>query len=71
MTVGSGEFTSLMANVDVAGNVHIGSRCFLGSNATIVPGRRLGDDVTVGAGSVVVHHIKDGTKVFGNPAKRF
>jgi sugar O-acyltransferase (sialic acid O-acetyltransferase NeuD family) len=65
-----GDFSSLMANVDIAGNCNIGRRCLIGSNAVIIPGRKIADDTTVGAGSVVVRNIgKTNCTVFGNPAK--
>ena len=42
----------------------------MGSNAVIVPSRKIGDDAFIGAGSVVISHIKQGVKVLGNPAKK-
>ena len=65
-----GEFSSLMANVDIAGNCDIGKRCLVGSNAVIIPGRKIADDTIVGAGAVVIQNIsKNNCTLFGNPAK--
>jgi acetyltransferase-like isoleucine patch superfamily enzyme len=34
-----------------------------------VPGKSIGDFSYVGAGAVVIRSVKDGQKVFGNPAR--
>lgn len=47
----------------------IGQRCFIGTNAIILPGVTIGDSVIVGAGSVVTKDIPDNCIVAGNPAK--
>lgn len=55
------------------GNMHmdtyIGKQCIIGYNAIILPGVRLGDNVIVGAGSVVSKDIPSNCIVAGNPAK--
>ncbi len=43
-------------------------RCSIGANATILPGITIGEDATVGAGSVVTNDVPDGMTVIGNPA---
>lgn len=53
-----------------AKDIYIGDHCWIGMNAVILPGVRLGDYTTVGAGSVVTHSFEDGHCVIaGNPAK--
>jgi len=52
-----------------ASPVRIGKRCWLGANAVILPGVTLGDDVIVGAGSVVTKSFPSGTVVAGVPAR--
>lgn len=47
----------------------IGARCFIGVNAIIMPGVTIGDEVIVGAGSVVTRDVESGTLVAGNPAR--
>jgi len=47
----------------------IGNNVSLGCNVTIIGGVHIGDNVTVGAGSVVVKNIPDNCVVAGNPAK--
>jgi sugar O-acyltransferase (sialic acid O-acetyltransferase NeuD family) len=64
-----GDFSSLMANVDLGGHVTLGKSVFIGSKATIIPKIRVEDSSIIGAGSVVIKKVKTGTTVFGNPAK--
>lgn len=47
----------------------IGARVFVGCRALIMPGVRIGDDVIVGAGSVVTRDVPARTIVAGNPAQ--
>ncbi len=47
----------------------IGSRVVIGTGSAILGNIRLGDDVKVGAGSVVVHSVPDGCTVVGIPAR--
>jgi len=49
--------------------IRIGRRCWLGSNAIILPGVQLGDEVIVGAGSVVTRSFPAGSVIAGVPAK--
>jgi len=49
--------------------VTIGDNVWLGGNVTIVPGVNIGNNVTVGAGSVVTKDIPDNEIWAGNPAR--
>ena len=51
------------------GRVKIGNRVFVGANVTVLPGVEIGDDVVIGAGSVVTHDIPSGSVAAGNPAR--
>jgi len=51
------------------GRVEIGNRVFVGANATILMNTKIGDDVIIGAGSVVTKNIPDNSVVAGNPAR--
>lgn len=51
------------------GKVKIGSRVFVGAASIILPGVTIGDDVVIGAGSVVSHDIPGGVVAVGNPAR--
>jgi len=53
----------------LAGNVEIGPRTWFGIGAVAREGIRIGADVTVGAGAVVVQDVPDKATVAGNPAR--
>ncbi len=65
-----GDFSTISSYCDITGGVTLGKRVFLASHVTIVPGRRVGDDAYLGAGSVVFSDVQAKTKVLGNPARR-
>ena len=50
-------------------NVKIGSRVFIGAAAIILPGVNIGDDVVIGAGSIVSKDIPNNSLAIGSPAK--
>jgi len=47
----------------------LGDRVEVGCNVCIIGGVRIGSDVVIGAGSVVVHDVPDNAVVVGNPAR--
>ena len=49
--------------------VTIGNNCWIGGSVTILPGVTIGDNVTIGAGSVVAKDIPSNSVAVGNPAK--
>lgn len=49
--------------------VTIGNNCWIGGSVTILPGVTIGDNVSIGAGSVVVKDIPSNSVAVGNPAK--
>jgi maltose O-acetyltransferase len=51
------------------GKVEIGDRVFIGTAAIVLPGVRIGNDVVIGAGSVVSQDIPDNVVACGNPAR--
>ena len=50
-------------------DTYIGKRCFIAVNATILPGVHIGNEVIVGAGSVVTKNFPSNVIVAGNPAR--
>jgi maltose O-acetyltransferase len=49
--------------------VTIGSNVWIGGSSVILPGIVIGDNATIGAGSVVTHDVEPNTVVAGNPAR--
>lgn len=47
----------------------IGDNCFIGVNAVILPGVHIGDEVVIGAGSIVTKDIESNSLAVGNPAR--
>ena len=65
-------FKVLVISRDTDGSVRpvrIGSHCFIGGGAVILPGVTIGNRVVVGAGAVIDRDIADGSLVGGNPAR--
>ncbi|HPJ13381.1 MAG TPA: acyltransferase [Caldisericia bacterium] len=52
---------------NIKANTYIGKRCFIGANAIIMPGVKIGDEVVVGAGTMVTKSVPSHTIVVGNP----
>ena len=61
--------TKIHMNYTRIGKVKIGDRVFVGASAIILPGVTIGNDVVIGAGSVVSKNIPDNCVAAGNPAK--
>lgn len=49
--------------------VHIGKCCWIGAGAIILPGVTIGDNVVVGAGSVVTKELPSNVVAVGNPCR--
>jgi len=49
--------------------VTIGNSCWISGSVTILPGVTIGDNVTIGAGSVVTKDIPSNTVAVGNPCR--
>ncbi|MDE6934251.1 MAG: sugar O-acetyltransferase [Oscillospiraceae bacterium] len=49
--------------------VRIGRNCWIGAGAIILPGITIGDNVVVGAGSVVTRDLPDSVVAAGNPCR--
>lgn len=49
--------------------VHIGKNCWIGAGAIILPGVTIGDQVIVGAGSVVTKDLPSNVVAVGNPCR--
>ena len=49
--------------------VHIGRNCWIGAGAIILPGITVGDNVVIGAGSVVTKDLPSNVVAVGNPCR--
>lgn len=49
--------------------VHIGKNCWIGAGVMIVPGITIGDNVVIGAGSVVTKDLPSNVLAVGNPCR--
>lgn len=55
--------------LDYFGKIEIGDYTYIGEGVKLMPGIILGDDVIVGAGSIVTKSIPSGKIAAGNPAR--
>lgn len=58
-----------LADVELGKPITIGDNCWFGGHVTILPGVTLGNNVVVGAGSVVTKSFGDNVVLVGNPAR--
>jgi len=49
--------------------IHIGKNCWLGAGVIVVPGVTIGDNVVIGAGSVVTKDLPSNVVAFGDPCR--
>lgn len=63
-----GDFNSMMPGVRISGEVTIGNRNFWGFNSGIIQQKTVGNDVTIGAGAILLRKPKDGCTYVGIPA---
>lgn len=63
------EFANISPRAAMAGRTEIGSQTFLGIGSTIIDGIKVGENVIVGAGAVVIRDVPDRAVVAGVPAK--
>jgi len=64
-----GDCVNICPGVRLGGAVHVEQGAFVGLNACILPGRHIGENAIIGAGSVVIQNVAPGCTVAGNPAR--
>ena len=57
------------AGLEFAKPIMVGNDVWIGGGVRVLPGVTIGDNVVIGAGSVVVHDIPSNSVAVGNPAK--
>ena len=65
-----GDYSTVSSLCDLCGHVEIGRKAFIASHVSVIPGKKIGDEAYVGAGSIVIRNVKAGARVFGNPARQ-
>jgi acetyltransferase-like isoleucine patch superfamily enzyme len=48
----------------------IGEFCFIGADAIIMPGIKIGNNVIIGSGAIVTKNVQSNCIVVGNPARK-
>lgn len=69
--VSIGSWCTISAHCDLTGGTVLEDEVFLGSGASVIPNKKVGEGATVGAGSVVIRDVSPFARVFGNPAREF
>lgn len=65
-----GNYATIGPKCCIAGGTRVGNRVEFGAMASTYPNIAIEDDAKVGMNSVVIRKVKQGTTVFGIPAKR-
>lgn len=63
-----GSYSSLMGGASLCGFATMGEDSYMATNAVAIPHSKIGNNCYVGVGSVVFKRVRDGMRVFGNPA---
>lgn len=63
-------YVHVAPGTNVAGGVRIRSGSFIGVGSRIIDGIIIGCNVTVGAGTVVIHDIEENCTIVGSPARK-
>lgn len=64
-----GSYNVLMPAVRISGSTTVGDANFFGISSIVLQGLKIGNGVTLSAGSVLMRNAKDGKLYIGNPAK--
>jgi len=65
-----GNCNVLMPNVNISGGVQVGNGCLFGVKSTVLQYLKVGDNVKVGANSLLMRNAKSDNLYFGTPAER-
>ena len=62
-------FRDRQHDLEITKPITLGDNVYVGTNTTILPGVNIGNDVVIGACSVVTRDIPNGSVAVGNPAR--
>ncbi len=65
-----GNYNAIMPNVNISGGVTIGDGNFLGVKSTVLQYLKIGNNVMIGANSLLMRNAKSDCLYFGNPAEK-
>ena len=63
------DFVTILPGCNISGNVYLEAGSTMGTNSSVIQGRRIGARATIGAGAVVVRDIPPGVTAAGVPAR--
>ncbi len=63
------DFVHISPNTALAGNVKVGRKSWIGMGSSIIQGINIGENVRIGAGSVVLNDIEDNVTAYGVPCR--
>jgi serine acetyltransferase len=64
-----GDYSTVGPFVNIT-TASIGNSVYIKTHAAVIPGRIIGDNVTINPGSIVMSNLKNGVHVAGVPASR-
>lgn len=67
--VSIGSYNVLSPSTRLSGNCSVGDENFFGVYSTLLQGVKVGNNVRIGAGSIVIRKTRDNSLYMGNPAK--
>lgn len=65
-----GDYNTIMPSVQICGFVNVGNENFFGINSVVLQMNKVGNGVTLGAGSILMKDTEDDRTYFGNPARQ-
>lgn len=64
-----GDYNTIMPSVQVCGYVEMGIENFFGISSIVLQQNKIGNGITLGAGSILMKDAEDNRTYFGNPAR--
>lgn len=64
-----GDYASLMPGCVCCGHTQIGEMAYISTNASVIPGVKVGIDSVIGVASTALEDVPDKVMIFGNPGR--